>query len=141
MVTKSITRTITKSITKTLIKSITRMVTKSITRTITKSITRTITKTITKSIACCYFSSLYNLKSAGSIFSAEFCPDMINPPLRLAPTVITITFSLIEKYLLLSPKNQKVATTYIQNRNMIRLHKNNKDKTYTDNKYKTYTDN
>ena len=50
----------------------------------------------------------------------------------------SITFSLIEKYLLLSPKNQKVATTYIQNRNMIRLHKNNKDKTYTDNKYKTY---
>ena len=29
-----------------------------------------------------------------------------------------ITFSLIEKYLLLSPKNQKVAITYIQNRNM-----------------------
>ena len=46
----------------------------------------------------------------------------------------SITFSLIEKYLLLSPKNQKVAITYIQIRNMIRLHKNNKYKTHTDSK-------
>ena len=58
---------------------------------------------------------------------------LINPHLCSGRVIIIITFSLIEKYLLLSPKNQKVATTYIQNRNMIRLHKNNKYKTYTDN--------